>query len=217
MDPSFWHERWRENRIGFHLTLPNPLLVRRFGALGLKEGARVFVPLCGKTRDIAWLLSEGYRVAGAELSQIAIDQLFAELDMQPEVSDEGGLRHHRAPRIDIFVGDILALTPEALGPIDAVYDRAALVALPPDVRPRYAEHIVRLTAAAPQLLVSYEYDQTIVPGPPFSVPPSEIDQLYGARFMVTTLETVDLPAGMKGKADAVETVSLLETHLKPSA
>jgi thiopurine S-methyltransferase len=217
MDPSFWHERWRENRIGFHLTLPNPLLVRRFGALDLKPGARVFVPLCGKTRDIAWLLSEGYRVAGAELSQIAIDQLFADLDVTPEVSDEAGLRHHRAPHIDMFVGDIFALTTDALGSIDAVYDRAALVALPPEMRPRYAEHIVRLTDAAPQLLVSYEYDQTIVPGPPFSVPPSEIDQLYGARFTIKTLETVDLPKGMKGQADAVESVSLLGSHLKPSA
>lgn len=212
MDANFWHERWRDNRIGFHLTLPNPLLVRHLDALALAPGARVFVPLCGKSQDVPWLLSRGLRVAGAELSQIPIDQLFADMGITPEVSPAGPLRRHHAdgpPALDLFVGDIFGLTADALGPVDAVYDRAALVALPPDVRPQYAEHLMRITGGARQLLVSYEYDQSAVPGPPFSVPPAEIARLYGARYAITPLEHVSLPKGMKGQADAIETVSLL--------
>lgn len=98
MDTSFWLERWESNRIAFHKSEANPLLVKYFQELDLAKGSCVFVPLCGKTLDIAWLLAKGYRVAGAELIEIAIEQLFAELGVEPKISEAGEVRHKALQR-----------------------------------------------------------------------------------------------------------------------
>ena len=130
MTTDFWLQRWENNDIGFHQSEANPLLVKYFSALSLAVGSRVFLLLCGKTRDIGWLLANGYRVAGAELSEMAVEQLFADLGDTPEVSEADKLLLFQAPTVDIFVGDLFQLSDEMLGPVDAIYDRAALVALP---------------------------------------------------------------------------------------
>src|SRR5699024_8207116 len=126
---------------------------KHFGDLSLPKGSRLFLPLCGKTLDIHWLLAEGYRVAGAELSSIAVAELFAELGVTPSEMQHGSLSHYQADQIDIFQGDIFELTADLLGPVDAVYDRAALVALPEGLRQQYAQHLVKITHRAPQLLL----------------------------------------------------------------
>ncbi|MFG1242777.1 thiopurine S-methyltransferase [Xanthobacter sp. V7C-4] len=211
MEPDFWHARWQTKQIqGFHEGKANAFLVKHFPRLPLASGARVFVPLCGKTRDIAWLLGEGFRVAGAELSRIAVEELFAELGVVPEVTTQSAHTRFSAPGLDIFQGDIFALTPDTLGPVDAVWDRAALVALPKDMRARYAPHLVALTDTAPQLLVCFEYDQSLLAGPPFSVPPEETRTLYGADYVVAAVDTAPVPGGLKGQCEAVEHVWLLE-------
>lgn len=209
MDTQFWHDRWASNEIGFHKSEANPLLVKYVDALSLATGSRFFLPLCGKTLDIGWLLSRGYRVAGAELSAIAIEQLFAQLGVTPTITRVGTLAHYRAPQLDLFVGDIFRVTPELLGPVDAIYDRAALVALPQDMRARYAAHLATLTAHAPQLLISFEYDQRVMEGPPFSVSEEEIRQHYGQRYDITVLASLDVPGGLKGRCPATERVYLL--------
>ena len=165
MEPAFWHERWSSNQIGFHQKDINAMLMGQLKVLDLSPGSRIFVPLCGKSHDIAWLLSQGYSVVGAELSKLAIDQLFEELNLIPEISATGALLPYRAPDIDIFVGDIFDLDADTIGPVDATYDRAALVALPQDMRERYAQHMSRLTHSAPQLLICFEYDQNVMQGP----------------------------------------------------
>ncbi|MBC7280487.1 thiopurine S-methyltransferase [Hoeflea sp.] len=208
MEHYFWHDRWNSNRIGFHEGKPNALLVQHFAALGVPARGRVFVPLCGKTRDIAWLLSRGCRVAGAELSELAIRQLFEELGLEPEVTDLGDLKRYSAAGIDIFVGDIFALTPALLGPVDAVFDRAALVALPEAMRPKYASHIAALTGDAPQLLICFEYDQSKFDGPPFSIDRSEVQRCYGGHHELVRLAAVEAAGGMRGTA-ATEAVWLL--------
>lgn len=209
MDATFWHDRWASNEIGFHKSEANPLLVKYVDELSLAKGSRLFLPLCGKTLDIGWLLSRGYRVAGAELSAVAIEQLFAELGVTPTITTVGSLDHYRAPQLDIFVGDIFTVTPELLGPVDAIYDRAALVALPRDMRARYAEHLMTLTGQAPQLLISFEYDQRVMEGPPFSVSNEEIREHYGQRYGIRVLTSLDVPGGLKGRCPAEEAVYLL--------
>lgn len=209
MEAQFWHERWEKNEIGFHQGDANPMLVRHFQALDPAERFRVFLPLCGKTRDIAWLLSQGHQVVGAELSELAIQQLFEELGQKPGVSQVGALSHYRVPGVDIFVGDIFQLTAQTVGTVDAIYDRAALVALPADMRRRYADHLRAITATAPQLLISFEYDQSQMDGPPFSVPAAEIRNHYAAHYDIALLESADVAGGLKGKAKADETVWLL--------
>jgi thiopurine S-methyltransferase len=210
MDANFWHQRWEANQIGFHESKPNPLLVTYFKALSLVQGSRVFVPLCGKTLDIAWLRSNGCRVAGAELSELAIQQLFAELGIEPEISDIGEVKLYSAAAIDIFVGDIFNLTRKMLGTVDAVFDRAALVALPENVRIRYAKHLIDITNNAPQLLITYDYDQKLTQGPPFSVSNEEVSRHYRDRYEITPLVSLDVGGGLRGKYSAKENVWLLK-------
>ncbi|HWF60990.1 MAG TPA: thiopurine S-methyltransferase [Nitrospira sp.] len=210
MNSSFWHQRWENNEIGFHEGKPNQLLVKYFHELSVAKGRWIFVPLCGKTLDISWLLSRGYRVAGAELSQLAIEQLFMELGMQPEIETVGNVEHWSANNLDIFVGDIFAMSGKMLGPIDAVYDRAALVAFPEDLRNRYAAHLMEMTGKAPQLLICYDYDQSLMEGPPFSVSNDEVHRHYAATYDLTPLASTEVSGGLKGKGPARENVWLLK-------
>jgi len=198
MDAQFWHERWQAGQIGFHEGRVNRMLEAHLDRLPVAKGARMFLPLCGKTRDIAWLRERGYRMAGAELSGIAIAQLFEEMGLTPEVSDCGRLRRHSAGGVEVFEGDIFDLTAETLDPVDAVFDRAALVALPEDMRGRYARHMAAITGRASQLLVSFVYDPALMQGPPFSVEDEEIVRLYDDTYRVELLDDRDVPGGLKG-------------------
>lgn len=204
MDTSFWHNRWQTNQTGWHERAVNPLLITHFPSLRLPPGKRVFVPLCGKSLDLGWLLSQGYAVAGAEVSELAVTQLFAELRMEPTISEAGKHKHFHGEKIDIFVGDLFDLSRETLGPVDAVYDRAALVALPEAMRAQYTAHLKSLTALAPQLVIGYEYDQTVVEGPPFSVTADELHRHYSDSYALALLARVEVAGGLKGKCLAVE-------------
>lgn len=209
MDAKFWHQKWEQKDIAFHQTEAHPLLVKRFQALALSVGNRVFLPLCGKTLDIAWLLANGYRVAGAELSELAVRELFNELNMQPEVREVGKLKQYVGNNIDIFVGDIFDLSAVMLGPIDAVYDRAALVALPEKMRREYTKHLMQITNRASQFVICFEYDQDMLAGPPFSIDAEEVHQHYVADYQLDSIESVEVAGGLKGMVAAKERVWLL--------
>lgn len=195
MEHNFWIDRWNTQQIGFHLAAANPMLVKHFKALALPSESRVFIPLCGKTLDIAWLLARGHRVVGAELVEIAIVQLFEELGVSPTITTVGELKCYSAHNLDVFVGDIFKLTAQALGHVDAIYDRAALVALPKNMRIDYIAHLKTIAPSASELLITFEYDQTLMEGPPFSVESPEVRTHFADA---TLLETVDLPGGLKG-------------------
>jgi thiopurine S-methyltransferase len=143
MEANFWHQKWKRGEIGFHKSEANPLLIQHFEKLNPAQGSRVFLPLCGKTRDFAWLLACGYRVVGAELSEIAVKELFDDLGVEPNISRIGELGLYRAKDIDIWVGDIFDVSAETLGLVDAIYDRAALVALPASRRDQYINPAVK--------------------------------------------------------------------------
>jgi len=209
MDEKFWHKKWESNDIAFHAATPNPLLLSYFDQLGLANNARVFLPLCGKTLDIGWLLNQGYRVAGAELSTIAAEELFSELGLTPTRSELGAVQRYQAHHLDIFVGDIFTLNSELLGPVDAIYDRAALVALPDTLRAAYTTLLKAITHTAPQLLINYDYDQTAQAGPPFSISDAELASHYQAAYHVKLLSSDAVAGGLKGKCPALEKVWLL--------
>jgi len=149
------------------------------------------------------------------LSKIAIEQLFAELGLKPAISQAGKLEHYRAANLDVFVGDLFDLTREQLGKVAAVYDRAALVALPEAIRPRYTAHLMDITNHAPQLLICYEYQQRLMDGPPFSIRNQEVERHYRAYFELTLLTSVNVPGGLKGKCTANEHVWLLKKKPNP--
>ncbi|MCG8464608.1 MAG: thiopurine S-methyltransferase [Xanthomonadales bacterium] len=214
MKASFWHERWRDNDIGFHLPKANPMLVAHLPQLQLEPKQRVLVPLCGKTLDIAYLLQQGLHVVGVELNESAVQQLFAALTIEPSVSQQATLIHYQAPGLDIFVGDIFHLNKDQLGPVHAIYDRAALVALPYFMRMEYSQHLRRITNTAKQLLLCFEYEQEEMPGPPFSINDLEIRQHYGHHYSLQCLQSQEVQGGLKGICAAVEKVWLLQAEPK---
>lgn len=206
MEEAFWHGRWQRNEISFHQPAPNPVLTNNLSALGLPEGARMFLPLCGKSLDIGWLLAHGYRVAGAELSRLAIEQLFDGLGVAPRIVEAGALTRFEAEGIDIFVGNIFDLDAAKLDAVDAVYDRAALVALPEAMRARYVAHLLAITGSAPQLLATFEYDQSCMDGPPFSVTEAEVRRHYAPSHDISCLDRHEVAGGLKGLCPATEVV-----------
>ena len=206
MDPNFWHKRWEKNEIGFHQSAVNVLLSDHFSGLSLPQTSRVFVPLCGKTRDIAWLLSQGHRVVGVELSKLAVEELFVDLGVAPKISVQGELLRYSAPGLEIFVGDIFELSGDLLGRVDAIYDRAALLAFPTEMRGRYGAHVAAITQLAPQFLICFEYDQAVMNGPPFSMDRQKVHDVHGAHYQIEPIINRDVAGGLKGKCPAQETV-----------
>jgi thiopurine S-methyltransferase len=179
MDSKFWLERWQANEIAFHEPEGNAGLPKLWPRLGIDPKAKVFVPLCGKSVDLLWLAAQGHRVVGVELSQVAVDAFFAENRLTPKISENDGFHIHAANNIEIWCGDLFALPDTVLADAAAVYDRASLIAFPPEMRPRYAEKLITATApGTATLLLSVEYDQSRMDGPPFSVPTDEIEALF---------------------------------------
>ncbi len=211
MDKNYWLQKWRNNEIAFHRDQAHSLLTEYFDTLEVGKGARVFVPLCGKTRDLAWFISQGYLVVGVELSEMAVEQLFSDIKISPKVSVLRKVRRYSAQNVEIFVGDIFELSKEILGPVDAIYDRAALVALTEEMRQRYTSHLMQITGNAPQLLICYEYDQSLMDGPPFSVSFEEIKKHYGGLYDLTHLATIEVPNGIRGQVPAKETLYRIKT------
>ena len=199
MDANFWIEKWNNNEINFHQSQANPFLVQHFAKLSLTKGKRIFLPLCGKTLDAAWLLHQDYRVVGSELVEMAIKQLFEELKVKPKITRRRDLKLYSANNLDIFVGDFFQLQKEELGTVDAVYDRAALVALPEVMRSLYTTHLTEITNKAPQLLIVFEYDQKIMKGPPFSINDEEVLKHYQNSYKLKLLENAEVIGGLKGQ------------------
>jgi thiopurine S-methyltransferase len=173
----------------------HPFLERWWPTLHLPASARVYVPLCGKSLDMAWLASRGHEVVGSELSPIAIGEFFASQGLEPAAEARGAFVRHAAGAFELLEGDALALTPADTGRIGGVYDRAALVALPPEMRASYAASLARLLpSGARGLLVAFEYPQEMKGGPPFSVDAGEIARLFAGSFTVRELERLDVIA-----------------------
>lgn len=210
MQPEFWHQRWREGRIGFHQDQPTPLMLEHWPALRVEPGAKVFVPLAGKSLDLAWFAAQGYRVLGVELSQLAIVQFFAEHGLEPAQRKSRYGTHYETGGIELIHGDAFGLDADALAGCDAVYDRAALIALPPDMRRRYVRDLhACLPAGCRGLLITLEYPAHEKDGPPFTVPEAEVRELYGRDWQVEVLERRDILA--QQPLFAQEGVTALET------
>ena len=195
MDAAFWQARWREGRIGFHQDRPTPLLERHWDAIGAPAGSRVLVPLCGKSLDMDWLAARGHGVLGVELAEAAVRQFFEERGLVPEISASANGTHYRAGSVEILCGDAFALDGALLAGCAAVYDRAALIALPPDMRRHYADTLyARLPDGCRGLLVTLEYPQAQKAGPPFSVDDDEVRALFADRWALALLERRDILA-----------------------
>lgn len=192
MQAEFWQQRWEAGQIGFHQATPNNFLQLFWPSLGLAEGARVLVPLCGKSVDMTWLAAQGCVVVGVELSEKAVESYFAEHSLEPSIAQRGGFKVYSVDDLEIWCGDFFALTAQDIGLCDALYDRAALIALPEAMRERYVLHLDSLMPAdAVGLLITLDYQQELMDGPPFSVSPKWVNQYLSKGWEVRELAAQD--------------------------
>jgi len=190
MKAEFWKQRWEEGQIGFHQGETNPHLLSYWNAMDV-EGGTVLVPLCGKSLDMLWLAGQGHKVVGIELSEIAVRDFLSENKLQATESKQGTLKRFSTGDIDVLQGDFFDYKPDTM--ITAVFDRASLIAMPPEMRRQYADHLTQmLESGTPVLLVTMEYDQNEMDGPPFSVPETDVLSLYQQYFELQLLEEYDL-------------------------
>ncbi|MEF8792853.1 thiopurine S-methyltransferase [Thiohalorhabdus sp.] len=193
MDREFWLERWRSRRLGWHREEVNPHLADFWPHMPVAADARVFVPLCGKSVDMKWLAHRGHRVVGVEISDSACREFFHENGLEPRVDRLGTWIRYAAAGVTILCGDFFELDRDLLGPVDAVFDRASLIALPPQMRPDYTAKLRELLPSAPpMLLVTLEYHQHQMNGPPFAVWEDELDRLLGAHYATEHLRDWDV-------------------------
>ena len=198
MRSEFWLERWRSGQLGWHQSDVNPWLAKHWPALGLKNDCPVFVPLCGKSLDMAWLRTLGHRVIGVELAETAVRSFFEEAGTPFKVfNTPGDIPRFSSGGIHIYCGDYLELSAAHLEAAPGAFDRGALVALPTEQRAVYADHMQRILPEGAQLLlITLDYDQSCAPGPPFAVSEAEVQALYGNRCRVRQLDsfhTKELP------------------------
>lgn len=209
MEANFWHEMWASGVVGFHQADINEYLKSHWSKLQLQGDENVLVPLCGKTLDMLWLAQQGHAVLGIELSPKALDEFLAENNLQAEPIQQANHCGYKMPDMTLLCGDFFHLTAEQCQDIRVVYDRAALVALPPQMRQNYVSHLQAILPAKTQyLLVTMEYDQSKMPGPPFSVSEQEVRALFEPFANVTKVEEV--PFSRKG-VDALEKVFIINS------
>lgn len=192
MDHDFWVTRWNQGQIGFHLPDINPALIRHLPAFGIPKGANVLVPLCGKSLDLLYLRAEGLSVTGLELSPIAVEAFWRENNLMPALLETEALRIWSTDGLTLIEGDFFKVNAKSIATPDLVYDRAALIAMPPEMRSAYAAHLLSLAGGAAILLITLEYPEKEMQGPPFPIPHDEILHHFGPTHQVDVLGSEDM-------------------------
>ncbi len=179
MEPQFWHDKWETNDLAFHQDDFNPVLQRHWHGLDIPAGGKVFVPLCGKSKDMLWLAEQGYDVLGVELSEIAAQAFFDEHNLDATQDEVGPFPRYKSGRIQILCGDFFSLTPALLHDVAAVFDRASLIALPADMRMEYVNKLSNLLQPGVKtLLITLGYEDWQIRAPPHQVYDDEVKSLY---------------------------------------
>ncbi len=189
MEHHFWHEKWEANELAFHLADYNPVLVDNWPRLAIPAGSKVFVPLCGKSRDMVWLMEQGYQVLGVELSELAARSFLKETGLEAQRDLDGPFVRYRTERLEYLCGDFFSLEPERLDGVAAVYDRASLIALPSDLRAQYSAKMKTLLQPGVQiLLVTITYLDGQINPPPFRVYRDEVETLFTPWCEISLLQ-----------------------------
>ncbi|WP_196140465.1 thiopurine S-methyltransferase [Aliikangiella sp. G2MR2-5] len=200
MEREFWLEKWNRQEVGFHNPDPHPFLSQYAGKV-FQQSEQIFVPLCGMSVDMVYLLSLGIRVVGCELSEKAVSRFFDvsagyEGVQKPVISRsaESPLALYDGGDIKIWQGDYFSLREHDFDQVQAIYDRAALIALPENMRKNYVNHMHRLFPSAKLMLITLEYPQQEMKGPPFSVERSEVEKLFNFA-QIKVLAKMDILKG----------------------
>jgi thiopurine S-methyltransferase len=193
MQAEFWHQRWKDNLIGFHQQEINEYLKQHWDDLGIKKGATVFVPLCGKSTDMCWLAEQGMQVIGVELSELAVKGFFEENKLAYTVQKTENFSIWSGENITVYCGDFFQLSNTELGGVSLVFDRAALVALPEEMRTCYAQKMAEVLSNQAKILqITMEYPQTSMSGPPFSVSDQNVNSYYGEKYYIENLQSKNI-------------------------
>ncbi|MES9990740.1 MAG: thiopurine S-methyltransferase [Candidatus Thiodiazotropha sp.] len=207
-----WLQRWQDNNIGWHHTEFNQHLLNHWHALFLPQGSLVFAPLCGKSRDMAWLATQGYRIRGIELSPLAVEAFFEEQKLEPKVEPFGDFQYWHTGPYEIYCGDIFDIEQLDNSDLDAVYDRASLIALNPEQRIQYTQILQRiLPEQIKLLLITLEYPQHEMQGPPYSVSGKEVESLFAQRFSIQHLHSLNILQDTERYSD--KAVSQMQEHI----
>lgn len=215
MENNYWLDKWQQNDIAFHEQTINADLITYLNALNLKLGDAIFVPLCGKTKDMLWLAEKGFHVIGVELSPVACNDFFAELNVTPHITKQTAFTKFQYKNIELLCGNLFNLTNRDLPTIHAVYDCKALIALPPDLRKKYLDHIIACVGTNISILLLTRETHCQVQPPPFPIHQAEVNLLYGAYFDVQLLKSLsitDIPERLvkKGYTEMTESVYLIK-------
>ena len=211
---NLWESRWQEDRIGFHLKEVNSYLMRFSDQLFHQNPDRVFVPLCGKTLDLSWLTKKTKKVIGVELVSKAVQDFFAENNIDYLIQQDETVQKYSSKSIDIYLSDFFDLNHEQTSSFKAIYDRASIVAIEKPERREYVDHLISfLDKAGRILLITLEYNQNQMKGPPYSVPGEEIESLFsplGSLKLLETCDVLDDRFRKKGLTHLLEHVFLIE-------
>jgi len=192
MQAEFWHQRWQAGEIGFHKNEYNAHMARFIDLLGIEQSGNILVPLCGKSLDMIWLRDQGFSVTGIEISPIAVADFFAENNIEHEITEHSWGKTYHSSRLNILCADFFDISPADLPHTDAVYDRASLIALPEAMRPDYVKHLSGLIPdTARSLLITLDYPQQEMDGPPFAVSEQEVNRLFAEEFIIEPIYSED--------------------------
>ena len=201
-----WLEFWENNEINWHSDVVTKELEEYLGLLKLEPGDKVFFPLCGKSLDMTYMLKQGFSVIGVELSEIGIMQFFHENKLDFAISSVGEFDLYSAKNIEIYCGDFFSLTSKHLCDVKAVFDRKSLIALDRNLRQKYVKHLNDIISLGVRiLLITLNYPQHQMSGPPFSVDKSEVESLFNMAFNYQELESFeDIENGSKLKRAGID-------------
>lgn len=214
MNNKYWLDKWEANDIAFHENKINEYLVSYLAELNLEKGDSIFVPLCGKTKDMIWLADQGFHVIGAELSLIACQDFFKELNVIPKITQYNKFEKYQYKNIELFCGDFFELTRLDFPVVKAVYDCKALIALPSELREKYIKQIVNCLGSKINILLLTRETTCNVSPPPFPVSKKEVEDLYNLYFnveLLKSLQITEIPERLvkKGYRNITECVYLI--------
>ena len=194
-----WLEFWANNETDWHSDVVTQELEKYLGLLKLESGDTVFVPLCGKSLDMIYMLNRGFSVIGVEVSEIGIKQFFHENGLDFTISQVGEFDLYSAKNIEIYCGDFFSLTSKHLCGVKAVFDRKSLIALDRNLRQKYVKHLNDIISLGVRiLLITLHYPTHQMSGPPFSVDKSEVESLFSMAFNYQELKSFqDIENGSK--------------------
>ena len=204
-----WLKFWENNETNWHGDNVTQELIEYFELFELEPRDKVFVPLCGKSLDMLYIMNQGFSVIGVEISEIGVRQFFNENNLTYKITKVDDFDLYSTENLEIYCGDFFALTSKHLNKVKSVFDRKSLIALEPEVRQKYVKHLNDIISVGARiLLVTLQYPQHQMSGPPFSVDKSEVESLFSMTFESRELRSFnDIENGLKLERAGVDFIN----------